>query len=137
MRRADVELQARQQLGDDDVSSTRRPRALSRHAALEQERPPLVVASDEPHRATAAPELECVGLVIRLEVRRRVQLEHDVTGGDDEGVRRLDRLLELERPLLAHSATSARQRFEPVGLVAPCLGEGARNAHREAAYGRP
>ncbi len=79
---------------------------------------------------------ERVCLVVGLDVRRRVELEHDVAGRDDERVRRVDRLLELEPPLLGALGGEMRKRVEPLGLVAPRLGERARDAHRGAAYGR-
>ena len=131
MLATDVELEARQQLcGDDGLVEPSVPEPRSRHAALEEESPAEVVASDEPNSASAAPCLERVGLVIGLDVRQGVQLENDVTGGDHQRVRGRDRLLEIERPLLRALGDQARQRFEPVGLVAPRLDEGARETHR-------
>ena len=67
----DVDLETRDQLGhDDDLVLVRVPETRSRPAAFEQECAPLVVARDEPHGAATVPALECIGLAIRLDVRR-------------------------------------------------------------------
>ncbi len=71
------------------------PETSPRSAALAQERAPRVVSGDEPHRARPVPPGEGIGFAIGLEVRRCVQLEHDLACGHDEGVRRVDRRFEL------------------------------------------
>ena len=112
---------------------TRAPELRSRDAALDEQRATRVVAFLEPHCAASAPELERVGLVVGLCVRRCVQLEHDLAGRDHERVRRVDRLLERERPLIRAVDDELRKRGEPLGLVASrCRRAHAGCAHRAA-----
>ena len=95
-----------------------------------------VVASDEPNSASAAPCLERVGLVIGLDVRRGVQLENDVTGGDHQRVRGRDRLLELERPLLRALGDQREAALRASRARCSTSRRGRAGDASEAAYGR-
>lgn len=90
---------------------------------------PSLVAGDQSHCAVPVPGRECVGLGVRLRVRRGMQLEHDVAGRHDQRVRRVHRLLEVDAPLLCTLVGQARKRRQPVGLVLPHVRERLRNPH--------
>ena len=127
----DLDLETRHELADDrGLVATDMPELRSRPAALEEERAPLVVASEEPYGAVAAPGRECVRLVLGLVVRRRVELEDDVACREHERVRRVDGFFELERPLLDELGDELGERSEPRRLVAPCLEQRTRDPHR-------
>ncbi len=131
MRVPDLDLEPWHQRGHDHgLVDLRVPQPRARPAALHEIRPPLVVAREQAHGSLAAPALERVGLVIRLEVRRRVQLQHRVARRHDERVRRVDRLLELELPRVRALAHEPRERREPLGLVRPGLEERCGKTHR-------
>ena len=88
--------------------------------------------ASEPHGAAPSQQLERVGLVVGLEVRRRVQLEHDVACRNHERVRRVDRLLERrDRPLLA------RTRRRAVAALRANRARGARCRARPRECARP
>ena len=71
----------------------------ARHAALEEERTPFVVAREQAHGAPSVPAGERVRLVVGLEMRRRVQLQDSAAGRYDERAGCVERLLEVEIPL--------------------------------------
>lgn len=128
---ADGKLEAREQLGDDgEVVDSGMPQLRSRNAALDEESTALAIAGVQQHRSPSAPVLEGVGLGVGFGVRRRVQLENELARRNDERVWRVDRLLELERPLLRAFGYEPGQRVEPRGLVAPGAEEGGRKGHR-------
>jgi hypothetical protein len=83
-----------------------RPQLRPRPAALDQQGAAGRVAREQANRATPVPELEGVGLVLRLGLSERVELEDGFAavrqrGLDDVGVLRVrERLAELERPQL-------------------------------------
>ena len=118
---------SQQRRHDGRLVGPRVPERRPRPAALAEERPLLVVAREEPHRAGTVPALERVRLVVGLEMRGRIQLEDGIPGRDDERARRVDRLLELERTTTAHSATISAA--PPASrLVPPLDGERAECA---------
>ncbi len=131
MTDSDRDLQARDQLRDHfGFVAARIPEARSGKAALEEESPVIVGAGDELHRSPTAPLRERVRLVIGLPVRGRIELQHDVSGGHDERVRRVERLVELELPHLRALGDERGERSEPLALVAPGLGERRGDPHR-------
>jgi hypothetical protein len=102
------------------------PELGPRDAPLEEQRTARVVARVKLYRTASVPEGERVGLVVGLLVRRRVQLEHDVAGREHERMRRVDRLLERQRPFRCALRDELRQGVEPRGLVTPRAGESGR-----------
>ena len=132
VRRLGLALQSRDQLADHlDLVDLDVPESRSGHAALDQECMTLVVTLEQLHGALATPELECVGLVASLGVARREELQHGVACGNDERVRRLDRRLELERPLPRAVLDEPWQLVEPRSFVTPRVDEGLREPHGE------
>ena len=125
-----LQRQAREQLGDNchligvDVRERR-----SRPAPLAEVCPTCVVARNDAHGSVARPALERLRLVIGLEVRRRVQLEHDLPRRHDERVGRVDRLLQLQAPLLGALGDERGEGREPLGLVLPLRHELGREMH--------
>ena len=93
------------------------------HAALEEERPPFVVAREQAHGAPSVPAGERVRLVVGLEMRRRVELQDGAAGRHDERAGRVVGLLELEIPLGGALGREPRQPLEPFALVWPLLAE--------------
>ena len=80
-----LQLQPRQEGAHDlDLLVGRVPKPLSRPAALDQERAPLVVPGQEPDGAAAVPERERIRLELGFEVPVGVHLQHGVARGDDE-----------------------------------------------------
>ena len=130
MRRGDRDLESREEPGDDvGLVGVGVPELRARNAALDEQGAAGTIAGVQQHRSPSAPVLEGVGLGVGFGVGRRVQLEHELARRNDERVWRVDRLLELERPLLGALGHEPRQRVEPCGLVAPRVDEGGGKAH--------
>ena len=100
MRSRHLDREPREQLGDDGrLVDPGACEVGSGEAPLDEQCAPFVVPRDEPCRATPRPLEERVRLVVRLVVRRRVELEDDLARRDDERPRRLERRLQREAPL--------------------------------------
>ena len=125
MRLGRLAPETRKQVGHDDkLVPGLVPQLRAGPAALEEQRSSLVVPRRETNGAVAVPELQRIGLVLGLVVRRRVQLEDDVAGRDDQRPGIAERLLELEPPLIGAFRDEGRQGCEPVRLAGPVLDEG-------------
>src|SRR6267142_2466591 len=122
----------RQQTGDDvqrglgAQSVQRRPRS----GALEQQRAPLTVVRQQSDRTVAVPDPQRFRLLLALAIRE-LDLEDGVAGRDSKrGVGVLERLLELERPLLTALGEQPGQTLEPSAAFRAPLKPFAAGIHR-------
>ncbi len=90
---------------------------------------PGLVAGDQSCCAVPAPGRKCVGLGVRFDVRRGMQLEYDVASGHDQRVRRVHGLFEVDSPLRRALVGESRKDRQPFGLVLPHVREGLWNPH--------
>jgi hypothetical protein len=85
MRLGRLAPETRQELGQDGKLVRRCvPQLRAGPAALDEQGTTFVVPGRQPNGAVAVPELQRIGLVLGLVMRRRVQLEDAVAGRDDQ-----------------------------------------------------